>query len=219
MDKRTSLSIGIDKPLVLAKKTELSFDLQFKPYQQDYFGYIFRLILDDNLNIDLIYDRRQDNGKHFKLIVGDKFTDINFDIPKSNLFYKWNNLKVLLDQEAGTIVLKSANSTYRHQLNLADNKSYKLFFGFNDYKSFQSSDLPPMRIKDVMIHCTGKICNHWKLDETTGNKAKDDEGSLMATSNNPFWIKDRGKSGPWKMSFTFLGRQVSLLIIRTRVFI
>lgn len=189
MDKRTSLSIGIDKPLVLAKKTELSFDLQFKPYQQDYFGYIFRLILDDNLNIDLIYDRRQDNGKHFKLIVGDKFTDINFDIPKSNLFYKWNNLKVLLDQEAGTIILKSANSTYRHLLNLADYKSYKLFFGFNDYKSFQSSDLPPMRIKDVMINCKGKVCNHWKLDETTGNKANDDQGSLMANSNNPSWIK------------------------------
>src|SRR5690606_36788671 len=94
LDKRTSLLIGTEKSIDLAKQTELTFDLQFKPYQQDYFGYIFRLILDEKLNIDLIYDRRQDNGRYFKLVVGDKFTDINFDIPKSDLFYQWNMIKI-----------------------------------------------------------------------------------------------------------------------------
>ena len=137
LDKRTSLLIGTEKSIDLAKQTELTFDLQFKPYQQDYFGYIFRLILDEKLNIDLIYDRRQDNGRHFKLVVGDKFTDINFDIPKSDLFYQWNKFKIVLDKEQGKLTLSTAKNSFTHQMDLKDRSAFKLLFGFNDYKFFQ----------------------------------------------------------------------------------
>ena len=201
LDKRTSLLIGTEKSIDLAKHTELTFDLQFKPYQQDYFGYIFRLILDEQLNIDLIYDRRQDNGRHFKLVVGDKFTDINFDIPKNDLFYQWTKIKILLDKEKGTLVLSSAKNTFSHQMNLKDRSAFKVLFGFNDYKLFQSSDLPPMRIKDVKISCDEKLCHHWKLDEITGNIARDDQGSLEAFSENPSWIKRQRQE--WRLENEF----------------
>lgn len=189
LDKRTSLSIAEDKSIKLENQTEFSFDLQFKPYQQDYFGYIFRLILDDKLNIDLIYDRRQDNGRHFKLVVGDKFTDINFDIPKAKLFYKWNPIKLHLDIERGVLKLSTSQATFTHKMDLKGKSAYKLFFGFNDFSTFQSSDLPPMRIKDVVIKGNDKVCHHWKLDETSGLTASDSKGSLKAKSNNPSWIK------------------------------
>ena len=201
LDKRTSLLIGTEKSIDLAKQTELTFDLQFKPYQQDYFGYIFRLILDEKLNIDLIYDRRQDNGRHFKLVVGDKFTDINFDIPKSDLFYQWNKIKIVLDKEQGKLTLSTAKNSFTHQMDLMDRSAFKLLFGFNDYKLFQSSDLPPMRIKDVQITCNKKLCHHWKLDEITGNTAKDDQGSEEAFSKNPSWIKRQRQE--WRLENEF----------------
>ncbi|WP_313515939.1 hypothetical protein [Sphingobacterium sp.] len=201
LDKRTSLSIGTEESIELAKHTELTFDIQFKPYQQDYFGYIFRLILDEQLNIDLIYDRRQDNGRHFKLVVGDKFTDINFDIPKNDLFYHWTKIKILLDKEKGSLVLSTAKNTFTHKMDLKDRSALKLLFGFNDYKFFQSSDLPPMRIKDVQISCDEKLCHHWKLDEITGNTARDDQGSLKAFTKNPSWIKRQRQE--WRLENEF----------------
>lgn len=197
LDKRTSLCIAEKESLKLCDLTTLSFDLQFKPYQHDYFGYIFRLILNDVLNIDLIYDRRPDSGKHFKLVVGDKFTNINFDIPSPLLFYSWNNIQLTLDKKEGKIILSCLDNTFQHSIDLKKMTTYKLFYGFNNYASFQSSDLPPMRIKDVKIKDNSKLIHHWKLDQTSGNESKNAKGAINAIVGNPSWIKRQRQE--WKL--------------------
>lgn len=188
-DKRTSLCIGDKDPLNLSDQTKLTFDLQFKPYQQDYFGYIFRLIIDDKTNIDLIYDRSLGYGKHFKLIVGDTFTNINFDIPTYILYYNWSKIELVLDKKENKILFKCLNKTFEYKIDLKTMKSYKLAFGFNNYTLFQSSDLPPMRIKDVAIYNEKKLSHLWALDQTLGKLVKDKEGLKNAIANNPLWIK------------------------------
>src|SRR5688500_7596025 len=67
-DKRTSLDLSQEKPICFDHNFELSFDLSFMPGYENYFGYIFRLIDQEKRNIDLIYDMRFQENKHFKLI-------------------------------------------------------------------------------------------------------------------------------------------------------
>ena len=197
LDKRTSLSIGEKEAVTLFPKTELSFDLQFKPYQHDYFGYIFRIILNDKLNIDLIYDRRPGIGNHFKLVVGDKFTDIAFNIPGEQLFYKWNPIKLVMDKDKNQLIFTCQGKTYHYSVMLNGFNKFQTFFGLSNYKQFQSSDLPPMRIKDLRIKDGQHLEHHWKLDQATGLHAEDAVGKIKGGVSNPFWIKRQRQE--WRM--------------------
>jgi len=179
----------MEQPICTNGRVELKFDLQFKPFQQDYFGYVFRLILDDKLNIDLIYDRRKGFGKHFKLVIGDRFTDIAFDIDPQQLFYKWNAIRLVLDTKNGLLTLQQQNQTYKQQLDFKGLNCLKLFFGLNNFKVFQSSDVPPMRIKDIVIQEDDRLIRHWPLDETSGTVGLDKKNGGKAVLTNPVWIK------------------------------
>jgi hypothetical protein len=108
-DKRTGLDLDL-KNLARKDKFELSFDLSFIPNRAIYFGYILRLIGDDNQNIDLVYDN-QANTKHFKIIVGERLSKISFNIDDKLLFESWNNLKIQIDYKNDRITVVSGNQS------------------------------------------------------------------------------------------------------------
>src|ERR1700760_4738864 len=70
-EKRTALDLSPDDSLCLGKEFTLSFDCNFLPRHEIYFGYIFRIIAlgaGTEHNIDLIYNP----ALHaFKIIVGE----------------------------------------------------------------------------------------------------------------------------------------------------
>lgn len=79
-EKRTSLDLTTTSPLCLDKETEISFDLNFIPYQDIYFGYVFRLIFTNGQNIDLVYNQR--TGK-FDFLIGEGFSQtFTIDTPQ-----------------------------------------------------------------------------------------------------------------------------------------
>jgi hypothetical protein len=68
-DKRTALQLNTGSSIRSKDHIRVSFDMSFHPNHTIYFGYILRLISDNNQNIDLVYDN-QYNTKHFKIIIG-----------------------------------------------------------------------------------------------------------------------------------------------------
>src|SRR5580692_1965363 len=66
LEKRTSLDLSSGDSLCLAKKFELGFDINFIPGHQIYFGYVVRIISNDNQNIDLIFNQR---SASFNIII------------------------------------------------------------------------------------------------------------------------------------------------------
>jgi len=186
-DKRTSLDLSPDKTLCFKDNFDISFDLSFIPNHIIYFGYIVRIIEDDNRNIDLVYNA-QANKKHFNIIVGDRLTNIAFDIDK--LFDQWNHLRIKFDTEHDRIILYSGKAIYTATgLHLKKNSCYKILFGINNYKQFQTTDIPPMKIRDIKITENDQLKYNWPLNEISGQVAH--EGYGPKGKGLTFMLKDK----------------------------
>jgi DNA-binding SARP family transcriptional activator len=205
-DKRTSLQIGNKESISFQHKLSVSFDLSFLPLQQDYFGYIFRLITDDGVNIDLIYDRRLDQDKHFKLVVGEDFTPISFNIPPLQLYYNWTPMRLELDIDKKELYFEAGTTRYSYRLKKQLTSQFKLVFGANMMKNFQTMDVPPMRLKDIRIADNGKPKYYWPLDESSGTNSLDEQKKSVAEIGNPIWIKRQRREWKMQSSFTLEGQ-------------
>ena len=190
-DQRTGLDLSPNTTLCFDRSFELSFDLNFIPKQGDYFGYIVRLVVNDNENIDLIYDKDTREKNHFKIIVGDKFTKIAFDIADASLYSKWNTLKLKFDYEQGKLTLTHGKFSGQTKLSLKSNNCFKVLFGANEYQRFKTSDNPPMKLRNVRITQEDKQKYYWPLNEYDGQNATEEIKGNTAFINNHLWIKKK----------------------------
>lgn len=205
-DKRTSLQIGNKESISFQHTLSVSFDLSFLPLQQDYFGYIFRLVTDDGVNIDLIYDRRLDQDKHFKLVVGEDFTPISFNVQPLQLYYNWTPMRLELDIDKKELYFEVGTTWYSYRLKKQLAPQFKLVFGANRMKNFQTMDVPPMRLKDIRIADNGKLKYSWPLDESSGTNSLDEQKKSVAEIGNPIWIKRQRREWKTQSSFTLEGQ-------------
>ncbi|MBE9465561.1 galactose oxidase [Dyadobacter subterraneus] len=187
-DKRTGLDLSPDNTFCFDKNFELSFELSFLANKKIYFGYIVRLIENDKQNIDLIYDNSA-NNQHFKLVIGDKFAPVSFDFPGNDLFKKWNRITLKFDKEKKNIRVVYGDKSFTQPVNITDNGCFKILFGANQYKDFKSTDVPPMKIRNISILENAQLKYHWALDETDGLKALEEIQKKDGLAVNPVWIK------------------------------
>src|SRR5580704_650405 len=86
-EKRTSLDLSPDDSLCFGKDFDLSFDINFLPRHEIYFGYIFRIIAVGNggndQNVDLIYNQAT---RSFRVIIGENFSGISFSVDSLRLY-------------------------------------------------------------------------------------------------------------------------------------
>src|SRR5690606_23805797 len=122
LDQRTGLDLSRDKQICFDDDIELAFQLSFMPNRADYFGYVVRIIANDKTNVDLLYDRSANAEKHFKIVLGGKFSNIAFNIDSAKLFSGWVAVAIHLDARAGLITVKCGDSTYTEKLAI-DQKS------------------------------------------------------------------------------------------------
>ena len=187
-DKRTGLDLSTDKPLCFKGNFDLSFDISFIPNRQIYFGYVVRIIDDDNRNIDLVYNEQTDKNE-FNVIVGDKLSKIAFSIDRSRLFNQWNNVRIKFDVDNNKIILYNGKNVLTETgLHLKKNGCYKILFGINNYKQFQTTDIPPMKLRDIKILQNGTLNYNWPLNEESGLTAHElvhqNDGAII----NPVWV-------------------------------
>lgn len=188
-DQRTGLDLSPDKTFCFSKNFELSFDLTFLPKRDDYFGYILRFVVDDHENIDLIYDKASSEKNHFKLIIGDKFSKVAFNLPPDILFSKWNKIRISFDIDKKTLTLTSGKYSSSTLIPVKQNTCFKILFGANVYKSFKTADIPPMKIRNISISESGQKKYAWPLDESDGSVAKEVVKGNDGSVSKPLWIK------------------------------
>lgn len=203
-DKRTALALNLDK-ISTADNLDISFDLSFIPNQQTYFGYIFRLVSDGHQNIDLIYDN-QLNTRHFKIITGERLSNISFNIDSASLLKNWYKFRLILDYKHNRLVVISDGKSYTESgVHLQRSRSYKLLFGANTYQKYQTTDLPPFKLRDVKVSQDSKPLFDWPLNESDGNIA----GELINKNNglvtNALWIKGRHRNWSAEKEFSVTG--------------
>jgi hypothetical protein len=205
-EKRTSLDLSPDDSLCFSNNFDLSFDLNFLPRHQIYFGYVFRIIAagkDGNYqNIDLIYNQRL---AAFKVIVGENFSGIGFSVDSPKLYSGWNTFVLHCDLEKHllkfTINGRSAGTATIPVLG----NCFRFLWGANDFGKFRTRDIPPMQLKDIRLADNGSARSYWPLDETSGETAMDRLTRRSARIKNPVWLKPRYQQWDLIGSFTLNG--------------
>lgn len=188
-DKRTSLDLSPNEFICIEKDFDLSFDLSFMPGHSNYFGYIFRIIEDNGHNIDLVYDRRFEENNHIKLIVGEELSNIAFDINLQSMLKNWHRIKLSFIKSKKMLVLTVDKKKYVQKVRFTPKRCMKILFGANNYKKFRTTDLPPMKIKNIKISDDKNLIHHWPLTELEGSTVRDIKGAQNAEVVNPLWIK------------------------------
>lgn len=203
-DKRTTLDLSLNN-IGQKDSLEIAFDLSFIPHHDIYFGYIFRLIGDDKQNIDLIYDNLA-NTRHFKIIIGERLSKVSFDIPDKLLFGGWNKLRLVLNYKNDKITMYSGHdSFFESGVHLQQCTNYKLLFGANAYLRYQTTDVPPLKIRDVNVFKNGTLLFNWPLNEWQGSVANETISQNNGAVTNPLWIKARHRNWQLEKEFTVPG--------------
>jgi DNA-binding SARP family transcriptional activator len=188
-DKRTGLDLSPESTFQFNGNFEVSFEIAFLPGKKTYFGYIVRLIENDTKNIDILYDNSLPKDDHFKVIVGDEFSKIAFDIPGEQLYKKWNKIRLIFNKQKKTITVFSGSKSFTQSLNLDQAGRFKMLFGTNKYKNFNTTDVPPMKIRNIEIREDDRRKYYFPLDEINGNNAPEQLSHANGLIVNPQWIK------------------------------
>jgi Na+-transporting methylmalonyl-CoA/oxaloacetate decarboxylase gamma subunit len=184
-EKRTAFEIAADKPVCISGTVRLEFDLNFISYNHIYFGYILRIV-NDNQNIDLIYDQKT---SLFRVISGQHFFNISFSCDAWKLYNEWNRVSVTMDLKRQQIALAINNKNVGRAAFSFKGNCFKFLYGANDDERFHTRDIPPMRIKDIRIFQDEQLTCHWPLEEVADTLCYDDIRREPAKVKNGVWLK------------------------------
>jgi len=202
LEKRTSLDISPDDSICFTKNFELGFDINYLPNHKTYFGYILRIISNGDHNIDLIYHQKSHT---FKVINGEIFSNVSFQIDSPRLYREWNRINLKFNLENQTIEFE-VNGKQIGICNTPLNfRCFKFLWGANDYLKYKTRDIPPMQLKDIKIYENGTVKYYWPLNEVSGDTEYDGVSKQLARVKNPTWLKPKYQIWELLNSFTFNG--------------
>lgn len=197
-ERRTTLNLTSSGPLCFKKNGELSFDLNLSPYKETYFGYVVRIITASNQNIDLVYNQRERN---FNFVIGENFSR-GFSTDSIALFDRSLHVSIHLDLERNEAGIAIDNKFIaKGPAKLGNPACTRVFFGANTFEGFQTVDIPPMNIRNIIVKEGDHIKYHWPLTENTGNTATDLKEGKTATIRNPNWIGPKHRN--WSLLETW----------------
>jgi len=202
LEKRTSLDISPDDSICFTKNFDLGFDINYLPSHKTYFGYILRIISNGDHNIDLIYHQKSHT---FKVINGEIFSNVSFQIDSPRLYREWNRINLKFNLENQTIEFEVNGKligTCNTPLNF---RCFKFLWGANDYQKYKTRDIPPMQLKDIKIYENGTLKYYWPLNEVTGDTEYDGVSKQLARVKNPAWLRPKYQKWELLNSFTLNG--------------
>ena len=202
LEKRTSIDLSPEDSFCFPKGFELAFDFRFVPNHQVYFGYIFRIISNDNRNIDLIYNQPTSS---FKIITGENFSGISFTIDSLRLYKEWSRFNLKCEPEKHMLQCYVNGKLIGTAGLPLSGSCLKFLWGANDFQKFKTRDLPPMQIKDIKISEKDILRYYWPLDETSGDVCYDRISHKTAKVRNPEWIKPKYQKWETIGSFSING--------------
>jgi DNA-binding SARP family transcriptional activator len=190
-DQRTSLNLSPEKAFRFGGNTALEFDINFRE-NDGYYGYIFRAIADDETNIDFVSNLASETS-NFWLVCKDQ-TLLSYqwaDIPSIG-YDRWVRVRIDFDIR---------NSSIRFSMNgkeqevsapwLSSLKTFRLVFGACKLKSFRSTDVCPMSVKNIGLYKEERLYRQWELSRHSRNQVYDKVAQARAEAENPIWLIDQ----------------------------
>ncbi|WP_162342705.1 galactose oxidase [Cyclobacterium salsum] len=200
-DLRTGLDLSPGNKLCFDQSFQLSFDISFRPDQLEYFGYIFRIINEKNQNFDLISNLNSPIEDHFVVINRGISAPHSFELEKTGIFQRWNTFTFHFDLENQEVTYSFLGVKKTQAISFEKNSCFKLLFGSNDYPKFKTTDVPPMKIRNILIHQGQELTYEWLLDDFSGQTASENIANQDGHVAHPLWVKEMRMS--WKLLKTF----------------
>ena len=190
-DKRTSLNLTPNQPLVFNKGFSMGFDMRLRIENQT-FGYVFRIICNDTLNVDFLVDITSE-GANFLLVIKNR-TVIQFKNEEIGDVIEniWINVLFVFDPSDNRFSL-SLNGIKKDVTCSAElMKKFNLCFGGNNHRNFFTTDITPMTVKNIRFFDEKQqLVRHWELAKHASDCVYDECISDRATVQNPVWEIDR----------------------------
>ena len=201
-DQRTSLNLNPEDPFHAAGVFEIKFDLSFKRFINSY-GYILRVIANDSLNFDLVCSAQHEDFDDLTLIINNAKTSIHFDFPDLPLQpQQWIPVSIRFDPNKNQVEVTLPNHQKVASFPVSKINTYRLFFGANDFGKFNTTDVPPMILKDVEVSAGGMKPMKWQLRQHGINEVRDNSLLHRASVKNPTWLIDKQTRWVHRKEFT-----------------
>jgi len=189
-DNRTSLNLTPSGPYKFPDGFTIEMEANFRN-GDGYFGYIFRIIGDNNTNIDLVLS--QISKPNFSLVLKDKvlFTFNWEDIPEGG-FDRWIKIGFSINTKESKIEV-TLNGKRKESIiaGISKLRNFNVVFGACRYASFLNTDVAQMSLRDIRIlDEKRKRVNEWKLSKHAQNLVYDEIRHAKAIVENPVWNID-----------------------------
>lgn len=202
LDYRTELDLNPLKSFTPKEDFELSFDflLRKKANPSSYFGYILRVISNDQYHIDLMHNKIFVDSVDLNVVFAQNTSPISYNFDSATHFNHWINIRMQFNISKNELKIILPDTTFlRSDIPIDYKQSLKFVFGACDYGPFKARDIPPFDLRDVKIIVNKKLQYHWPLDEHSGSEAVDFIHHEVALVRNPNWIKQMHLE--WKQTF------------------
>ena len=191
-EEKTSLVLENHSPIELGKETTVSFQLFVR--DEYVYGLVSRIITNQNENIDLMFTI--DTIRRPILVVN----EIGYAIPQAVSIGEWTPVSITFSKARNEIVLNYADKSIAIPYKLNHTSDVRISFGTCPFKSFESTDIASVNIRDVKIISNGELKRYWKLKEHGENFVLDSVARVVALTVNPEWIIDIHST--WKMIYS-----------------
>ena len=197
-EKRTGLNLTPEKPFFFSNGFSLSFDVRFQSDYRFSYGYVFRIIGQNEQHVDLLLNEANIIVAHMGKTV------TNFLFQDNNLTYDtYFPFEIQFDVKNNelNISIKGKRVTAKN-VSVKDFKELHIIFGKCDYPRFQVSDIPKMSIRDIRIkNDKGLPVYSWPLSKHVHDGVYDEIEKEFAYAENPQWIIDN--HAMWKSRVSF----------------
>ena len=204
-DMRTCLNLTPEKPLSFNNSFSMEFDINLRRREQN-FGYVFRVIGNDTLNIDFLANL-DSRPSLFSLVIKNRAV-IQYEDNETGSTVDDTWIKVLLElNHAGNSVSLTINGVKKEAEYPFNNvKTFGIYFGGNKHDIFSTTDIAPMTIRDIRIFDTSSnLIRYWQLGLHSFNSVYDNCDNAKATVLNPQWEIDKHVNWSKKSSLTLTG--------------
>ena len=200
-DERTGLDLTPDKELVFKDGFSLEFDIQFRREIHN-FGYVFRIIANDSLNIDLISDLYSSSLviKNQSVLKSRHSEIYPTELPPLNT---WMKVLFKLDSQNNTVSVSLNGMKKESSYPLNSLNRFKVCFGSNTHNVYYTTDVAPMTIKDIRFYDEkSNFVRYWPLEKHSINCVYDECIQDKAVVFNPLWEVDAHVK--WQKKKTFV---------------
>lgn len=192
----TTLNLDDGHPIE-TKGEDFSIDFQVYTRNNNVFGTVFRIITDQNKNIDLLYSVGQNDQRFPILVTGDIVHPIQKEVKRN----EWLPVSLTFSPQSGDIrVSYDGLEIKANYKDLTGTQSVRISFGYCLFDGFSLADVASVNIKDVYLKRGQKLIRHWKMAEHNDDICYDEIAQAPARTKNATWLIDNYIT--WKQIYT-----------------